>query len=50
MGKFQVGANDPCKSWVTLTFEKSGFDPLEVQHKGQPKDPVELCMTAIVGP
>jgi hypothetical protein len=43
-GNFQVTVGQPCESWVSLLFRKDGFDPLEVQMKGSPKEPQQLCM------
>jgi hypothetical protein len=50
-GRFEVGANDPCDSWGTLTLRKDGFVTLvPPQFKGSPPKPVQLCMTRMAAP
>jgi hypothetical protein len=49
-GQFSVGADEPCESWVTLTFQKDGFDTMATQIKGRPDNPLELCMTPAAAP
>ncbi len=44
-GHFALGANDPCESWVTLFFNKDGFNMFEQQFKGTPNGSVEICLT-----
>ena len=49
-GHFKVTAGDPCESWVTLTFQKVGFDMFQMQFEGRPSNPIQLCMTRAVAP
>jgi hypothetical protein len=49
-GRFRVVVNDPCRSWVTLTFQKEGYETLQMQYKGAPEDSVSLCMNRAASP
>jgi hypothetical protein len=44
VGSWRVTAGEPCESWVTLTFQGEGFDPVSTQFKGTPAGAVALCM------
>ncbi len=50
VGKFRVPSDEPCDSWLTLFFNKDGFDTLQTQIKGTPGGPIQLCMTRTVSP
>jgi hypothetical protein len=49
-GQFDVYLSVDTGSWVTLTFQKTGYMPLSTQVKGLPSAPLELCMTPETGP
>jgi hypothetical protein len=49
-GRFRVVVNDPCRSWVTLTFQKEGYETLQRQYQGAPEGSVSLCMNRAATP
>jgi hypothetical protein len=51
-GEFSVWPDiaEPRSSWGTLMIRKDGFTQLDVQFKGGPNAPVELCVTAVMAP
>ena len=49
-GQFDVHSDLTPDSWVTLTFQKTGYTALSHQFQGVPNAPAELCMMPSTDP
>ena len=48
--KVDTDGTESCGAWVTLTFQKDGYTPADVQFQGTPKSDVQQCLTSGVAP
>ena len=48
--KVTTDGTETCDATATLSFQKDGYTPAEVQFKGTPKGDVQQCLTAVASP